>query len=126
MIRAYTQADYPMLVKWLHQHEEPIPDADFFSDIGIVSNEKAIGFLFTTNSKSCYIDHVVADRECEPEEKDRALNELVSALQDIARHRGCRMITVLARIQAMHKRFTSHGFTPFGVFTLYYKIFPKG
>lgn len=125
MTRAYKSSDYPMLCKWLSRHEIADPDPTFFSDTGLVVDERAVGFLFTTNSKTCYIDHVVADPECPKEEKDKALNDLICALQDIARHRGFKMITVLARIQAMHKRFTSHGFNAFGVFTLYYKTFKK-
>jgi len=121
MIRNYSHADYSMLCAWLAHHGIANPDPNFFSDTGIVVDEKAIGFLFTTNSKSCYIDHVAASPHAKKEERDVALDGLFETLEGMARVRGFEVITGLARIRAMTERFTNHNFLPFNTYTLFYK-----
>jgi hypothetical protein len=123
MIRAFDmERDYDTLCGWLNHHRIADPDPHFFSDCGFVVDEKAIGFLFKTNSKSCYIDHVAADPAATPADRQLALLKLFRHLEETAKADGFDMITALAKLSAMKQHFEGRQFKPFGDFTLYFKF----
>lgn len=115
-------AHYEMLRGWLAARNLQIPSQDLFSDCGFCVQNRAIGFLFKTNSKQAYIDHVAADPNCTSDERNSALNLLFDVLLDEAKSGGVRLVTALATLPAMKARFENLLFKPYGNFTLYYKV----
>ena len=123
MIEPYVHEDHiARLDKWLTLHRLRVPDKRLFSDCGYVVDNIAIGFLFKTNSKQAYIDHVAADPTAKKEARDAALNKLFEHLENIARREGFLMITALAQLPSMKRRFECHGFQTYGEYCLYYKV----
>lgn len=122
-IKNYNHDDhYIMLEKWLNAKTLTIPPKSFFSDCGICVNNIAIGFLFKTNSKQAYIDHVAADPNSSYEDRQEALDFLFKYLEDIASKEGYEIITGLARLPTMKTRFEDNNYKIHNDYTLYYKI----
>lgn len=111
-----------MLTRWLESKGLAVPDLRLFSDVGFVANGIALGFLFTTNSGQAYIDHVAADPDRHPGDRGDALDLLFSTLEAEAKDRGCVMVTALATLPAMRRRFEDRRYSHHAEFGLYYKV----
>lgn len=111
----------PVLSSWLAHYKLPMPDSRQFSATGWVVNKIAIGFLFETNSAQCYMDHVIADPEATPDDRDCALKVLFRKIESAAKENGNVMLIALANLPAMRKRFDSAGYKKHGEYGLYYK-----
>lgn len=116
---------YLMLEKWLDSKGLVIPPKSFFSDCGFCINNIAIGFLFKTNSKQAYIDHVAADPNSSYEDRQLALDFLYKHIEKIALDEGYEIITGLARLPTMKTRFEDNGYRIHNDYTLYYKILER-
>lgn len=122
MIRPYSHSDYETICKWLAFHQIPKPAYEYFSPTGFVANEKAVGFLFRTPSKVCFIDQVAADPFCTKEERADALDELFQHIEAIAENEGFGVVTILASLPALKHRLTKRHFVPHGDFTYFLKL----
>lgn len=123
MIEVYEHSKhYLTICEWLAARGIPKPDRTLLSDTGIVVNRAAVGFLFMTNSKQCYLDHVAADPKASKEERDEALNILFDAIQDLAAADGYTVMIALSNLSPVNDRLTKHGFKTYKDFTLYYKL----
>ena len=111
-----------ILKDWLTARKLTLPHEDLFSDIGFVVNNIAIGFLFLTNSKQAYIDHLATDPKSDKEERRVALDKLFETLEKTATDKGCLMITGLASMPAVRTRLDRGGYAHYGEFGLYYKV----
>jgi hypothetical protein len=78
--------------KWGEKHQFPLPPLDFLPDIGLVVNNAAAGFLYTSNSKLGWIEWVFSNPEKPAEERTEALDTLMSALEQIAITRGLKAL----------------------------------
>lgn len=114
------------LTSWLSKHGITVPDRRLFSDLGIVVDGTAIGFLFLTSSRQAYIDHVAADPGAPVEKRDQALTALFDTLEGVAKEKGCLLVTALAALPTMKRRFESRGYKAHGNFSLYYKTLEGG
>lgn len=123
MIEVYSHDKHlPILGRWLSNWGITPPPRALFSDIGFVANGIAMGFLFTTNSATAYIDHMAADPNSSAEARDIAITDLFNHLEVVADSSGHKFLTVMSRIPAMRDRVTSLGFTQDKEYMLYYKI----
>lgn len=123
MIREYTDNDYEMVCDWLQAKDIPRPDKNFFSSIGCVADNAAVGFLFTTNSKICYLDNIAANPNVSSHLRSEAINKVICELQNKAKELGFEFAIVLADLPAMKSRFLSHGFTAFKNMTVFNRRF---
>lgn len=110
-----------MLTHWLGSRGVAVPQRELFSDLGFVVDECAIGFLFKTESKQAYIDHIAADPDSDTAARSEALDTLFLELEKKARELGYLMVTVLASLPVMKRRFLTHGYEAHGEYTLFYK-----
>lgn len=123
MIENYSHSDHSQsLEKWLSHYGISLPPVSLFSDIGYIVNKTAIGFLFNTNSKVGYIDHVVANPQASEMARDESLNDLFKHLIRVAEALGIKFLTVQSRIPALQERLKFLGFIPEKEYMLYYKI----
>lgn len=114
---------FPLLADWLSRYGIKVPPRELFSDLGVVVDGCAIGFLFKGgNSKTAYIDHVAADPGIEPGRRGNALDELFAYLEGSARRDGYVMVTALASLPTMRRRFEGRGYTRHGEYGLYFKL----
>lgn len=130
MIEPYDHGTHiARLTAWLGKHGISVPDRRLFSDLGFVVDNAALGFLFLTNSKQAYIDHVAANPDVPVEKRDLALTELFEKLESLAREKGVLLVTALASLPTMKRRFEGRGYKvhgTHGMFSLYYKTLEGG
>jgi len=123
MIVPYSHTQhYELLKGWLASKGMGIPEKDMFSDLGFCVDNTAIGFLFLTNSKQAYIDNIAASPEKTEAQRDKCINALINVLESAALENGCKMISVLANIPTMKKRFAWRGFKKHNDYSLFYKF----
>lgn len=123
MIERYNHGQHYFLVKkWLEAHGLKVPDKRLFYDFGLVVENAAIGFLCKTNSGGAWIDHVVADPVLDKKFRDEAINTLFVLLEKEAVDDGFVMVSALATLPAMRRRFERGGYSKHGEFGLYYKL----
>lgn len=123
MITPYSHTmHYEMLKTWLTVRSMPTPEKDMFSDLGFCVDNTAIGFLFLTNSKQAYIDNIAANPEKSVNQRDRCINALINTLEAAARENGYKVVSVLANIPTMKKRFAWRGFRKHDDYSLFYKF----
>ncbi len=123
MIENFSYEEHlPILGRWLAHWGILPPPRHLFSDLGFVVHGVAIGFLFTTNSGSAYIDHIVANPNATVIARDAALNDLFNHLMVVAESKGCGFLTAMTRIPKMKSRIESIGFTSDKDYTVFYKI----
>ena len=123
MIEAYEHKKHAFVLQaWLTHWGITIPPVELFSDIGFIVNDVAIGFLFTTNSGTAYIDHVCADPRASEMARDSALDDLLNHLGTVSQSMGYKFLTIITRIQALKDRLSYLGFVPEKEYMLYYKI----
>ena len=78
--------------------------------------------MFLTNSRQAYIDHVAADPDATREKRGTALNHLIGRLEEKAKENKVLLVTALAKLPAMRRRFDGHGYTCYGDYGLYFKV----
>lgn len=123
MIVPYSHAmHYNMLKSWLLFRNIPVPEKEMFSDLGFCVDGTAIGFLFLTNSKQAYIDNIAANPEKSETQRDKCLNVLINILEAAAKDNGYKLISVLANLPTMKKRFAWRGFRKHNDYSLFYKF----
>lgn len=123
MVEVYAHHQhYELLSGWLRARGVAVPDKALFSDLGYVVDRIAIGFLFLGgNSRQASIDHVAADPEADSIARDRALSALLNMLEAAAWHADKVLVTALAELPAMKRRFEGLGYRAHGDYTLYYR-----
>lgn len=124
MTEVYSHKEhYERLCRWLAHHGIKQPDKEFFSDIGFCIDGIAIGFLFTTNSKLCYMDNVAADPDAKPEVRELALDKLFRRIEIEACAHGKRLLIAACELPSLKLRLMNHGYQRHGEMTLFYKRF---
>jgi len=113
---------YDLLKSWLAARGVEIPEKRMFSDYGFCVDNTAIGFIFFTNSKQAYIDNIAASPDKTENQRDKSLNVLINALELAAKENGYEMVSVLANIPSMKKRFAWRGFRKLNDYSLFYKF----
>lgn len=122
IIESYSQKEHlPLLTRWLKAHGlKPRPEL-LPADSGFVADGCAIGFLVRTNSRRAEIDNVAADPGVTPARRDAALKALFLHLEAMARSEGYLVITALATLPAMRRRFEGRGYARHGEYGLYHR-----
>lgn len=115
MVRAYTSLDYPTLCSWQSARNKEMFQSDLLSDIGFIVDDKACGFLYTTNSKVCYIETLLSN----PNNKDtKAIDEVVEAIISKAKELGFNLILSTTKLNVVTSRAITHGFNYESNYTL--------
>jgi hypothetical protein len=78
--------------EWGERHHFPLPPPDLLPDIGMMVDDTAVGFLYSTNSKLGWIEWIFANPEKTPEERKEAIDTLLSALEKAAIIRGMKVL----------------------------------
>lgn len=111
---------YERVEAWLNARGQRIPDKALFSDLGCVVDGIAVGFLFLTNSRQAYIDHIAADPAAPKAKRDLALKFMLKFLEETAKETGALLVTTLTRNPSMARRLGEVGYTKheedFGLF----------
>lgn len=110
MIRTYEKKDYETLCKWWDAWKWPSIPEKFLSDIGIISNDTAAGFLYTTNSAIAWIEWLVSDPLVPATRRSDAVDEVIMMLTEIAVARDFKAIFTSTNKDSLEQRLVKHGF----------------
>lgn len=125
MIEKYEHGThYDKLVVWCAHKGLPKPNPALLPWDGYCIDGIAMGFLLKTNSRQAFIDHVAADPEATPEERDKALNTLFSFLEDEAIAAGFAVTISYSNVPAIEKRLMARGYSAHKNFSILLKTFP--
>lgn len=113
MITSFDSKDhFEKITGWGKKHDFPLPPLDFLPDIGLVVNDAAVGFLYTSNSKLGWIEWVFSNPDKSSEERTEAIDTLMSALEKIAIVRGVKALFSSAGSDAYKKILERNRFNP--------------
>ena len=119
----YNHTDHrPLVEEWLSYRGIPIPPRELSSPIGLVIDNKAIGFLYLTQAKRiAYLDQFVTKPGLPSEVREACLQTLIHELTWKAKENGVWLVTALCGSPNMQNRFYRQGFVQKGPYTLIYK-----
>lgn len=118
--RMLEEKDYYTLLKWWKKYNFAAPPQDFLPDNGTcgimledeLGVEYCAGFIYFTNSKTCWMEFVVANPEIRGREKrNYALNQLIDYLSQFAEEEGAKWIFTSVRHKGLAERYSECGFS---------------
>jgi hypothetical protein len=110
MLRRYTVLDYPIVKTWADARKFPLVPQEFLPSIGFIHENYCVGFLYKTDSKICWLEWVISNPVSDKPARDKALNELLSALVEIAHKEGFKAIFSSLEHKGLIERYNSLGF----------------
>lgn len=102
---------------WLEFWDESMT-VDALPKIGYVVPDKAVGFLYQTDSSVCMIENIVAKPGLSREERSEAVDAVLNACLAEAKQRGFKLVIGYTQLEVMVKRTERLGFSPIGTFHL--------
>jgi hypothetical protein len=113
--------DYDMIAKWHGEWEKECPPKDLLSSCGFIVEECVAGFLYSTDSKVCFLDCFISDPHVTKAERDEALDVLVAVLVDHAKGLENKVVIANSINGNIKSRALKHGFGFAGDHGVFYK-----
>ena len=117
--RPYTDNDYPDLIRWYMEWDEPVPPREMLPLNGFVVPGICAGFLYLTDSKLGIIDCYISNPMISPYVRNKFLNIMTESIIKCAQLNGCRALMASSNVSAIKKRSELHGFKYRGDTSLY-------
>ncbi len=108
--RRFEQKDYDTVESWFSTRGIFPAQYHALPEIGFIVENIACGFLYKTDSSVALIENLIANPEESRENRDEALDIVVSSILDEAKKLGYRSITGITRLEPVLKRAFKHGF----------------
>lgn len=110
--KSYSHADhYEMLCGWLAARDIGAPVPSLLPNVGLCVDNVAIGFLVVTNSGIASLENFATNPTSDSFSRTKALNILISSLEQLASDYGYSAITVATSISSFEKRLVKdHGY----------------
>lgn len=109
MVRPIKKEDLAQIKKWTK--DRIIQDiTNDVSNIGYIEDGVAAGFLFTTNSSTAFIEHLIANPLVSSEIRDIALDEIVTVIANHAWELGFSNLIGVTSNQSVVRRAVKLGF----------------
>lgn len=122
MIERYTHEKHKAILdKWLLTYGIPAIEDEFMFDHGYCVDNQAIAFLVETNGKIAFIDHLAADPELKPHQRDEVVTAVLRKIEEVAKEKGYWMLQILTSLPSMKLRVERLGYNHFGAYSLHYK-----
>lgn len=87
-IELVNEQNYKMLVEWWEGYSWPIIPFSMLPKIGFIVNGVVAGFIYSTDSKICVIEWIIANPKTIKEERKKSLEELLTLLCNTAKDMG--------------------------------------
>ena len=109
-IRHFTDSDYEMVCSWWSGHDWPSIPLTFLPTTGIIVDDCAAGFIYSTDSKICWLEFIVVDPKSDKTYRREALNTLMNEAAKIAKEMGHSAIFTSASHEGLIERYKNNGF----------------
>jgi hypothetical protein len=110
-----------MLCDWMKHRDMGAPSPEMLPRVGVVIDDKAMGFLVETNNKIAVIDNICSTYKYSKEERRAAVKRLIDCLIGTAGALGYKAVTVLSNLHSQDERLLSLGFKCHGNYNYFYK-----
>jgi hypothetical protein len=107
----------PLLEGWFFRHGKPphAGDARLYPSTGFLVDQCAVGFLFTTNAPLVgYLDGFVTDPAVSGRRRLRAMERVVSCLEDEAKKHGIELLFAATNVRGLVALGHRAGFASYG------------
>jgi hypothetical protein len=109
-IRLVNDSDYEMFRSWWEGWGWTPPPKDFLPNIGVVVNECAAGFLYVSNSKVCWVDWIISDKNYRGEDRDEIINMVLASLEEISKDYDAKFLYSLIKHEKLMEKYESMGY----------------
>ena len=119
-IRKLEESDWETLVDMWNGWDDwkgNNPTKDFLPENGtggyiVEKNGKAVvaGFLYTTNSKTCWIEWVVSDKKYRGKDRKQAIAMLIQGMESVAKASGYSIVFSIGRNKGLIESFKDLGY----------------
>lgn len=98
------------IIKWFHQWEIASHIIETLPNTGLIVENVAAIFLYCTNSKLCFIESLISNREISKEVRDEAKDMLTSQILEYAKQCGYKYIASYSSNPKVVELSVKHGF----------------
>jgi hypothetical protein len=113
--RYIEQSDYEMLVDWWKFWKFPAPPIEMLPDSGVIVNKDGIdicaGFIYFTNSKTCWIEFIVSNPNVrQKEDRREAITNVIDILCSIGKNNGYTIAYTSLKNESLQNKYLECGF----------------
>jgi hypothetical protein len=103
-IRAVVSSDIDTIRSWYNARNLEAPPRSYFPTLGFVVPGVAAGFLYATDTKVCFMEGFITNKDASSESRDWAIKAIAESLTDMAKCQGFHKILVLSTDQGIVAR----------------------
>jgi hypothetical protein len=113
--RYIEQSDYEMLVDWWKFWKFPAPPIEMLPDSGVIVNKDGVdicaGFIYFTNSKTCWIEFIVSNPNVrQKEDRREAITNVIDVLCSIGKNNGYTIAYTSLKNENLQNKYLQCGF----------------
>lgn len=113
--RYIEQSDYEMLVDWWKFWKFPAPPIEMLPDSGVIVNKDGVdicaGFIYFTNSKTCWIEFIVSNPNVrQKEDRREAITNVIDVLCSIGKNNGYTIAYTSLKNESLQNKYLECGF----------------
>jgi hypothetical protein len=112
--RMFQPKDYSQIERWGCARDVAPPPIGLLSDLGLIVDDVAAGFLYITNSDICFLEGFITNPEADKNDRHEALNGITLELINLAKEAGCKLIKCDTRLDKIVTRAKDFGFVELG------------
>lgn len=109
-VRRYKSEDFKQISQWAERRGESY-QADLLPPTGFIVDNVAAYFLYSTPSRVCFLENMIANPDSDPAERSEALSMIVDAILSEAKERGFQVAYACTNIPAVVQRALTAGAT---------------
>lgn len=112
MTRLYNpNEDLEQVNLWLIAHNQIPCEKSDLPGYGVIEDGVAVGFLCQTDTKTCFIDPMISNKEASSEDRNAALNDIIIKLGELAKTMGYKRLLFMTAERSLQERGSKLGFT---------------
>ena len=108
MIRPYTNEDYNLVASWWEKRGFPKIPAHLLPTNGVIVEERAVGFLYSTDSGIAWLEWIVSDPDQRGETD--AVSVVIETLVQAAKQLGFSVVFSSLHNERLINKYTKAGF----------------
>jgi hypothetical protein len=120
-MRLFENDDYPIIFEWFEKRGMRTPPFNEFPRSGFIVDMHAAGFLIETDTSMAMFDFFISNPESPRALRDKALDQIVKGLSDLAKRRKYKYILCSSQVAAIERRAIKNHFRPLGLFKMFQK-----
>ncbi len=90
--RSVFEEDFEEIKKWFERRGMHCPEIDLFSKNGLIVDDVAAGFLYSTDSGVCFLENFITNPDSNKKERLMALDLIAQDLCSLAEDLGFKLI----------------------------------